>query len=535
MQNESARLFRALLQKQLREQRAFLRRSARTGKQRSMVGKILFGGLYAVVVLTLMGSFGAMAWPLGELLLPRGLDAVYFLPMELLALLVGVLAGALSSYSSLFQAKDNDLLLAMPIPPWMIFVVRLLGLYSTALFYTMIAWVPTEIVYGLYAQKPAAGLWSAMPMALLIAGAAAVLSALIGWGVALAAAKTGRKTLVTVLVSVSGMLLCSIGYQKAEQALGVLLQTALRAENLSASVRFWLAFGRAASGNGWMLLVVSSAFLLLAALFVKALSRPYLTLMTTRNGTETKKKSFRTSKKVSLRRTLLRRELLHLGNSAAYLLNCSMGTVGLLVLGGAALWKAEPLRALAARLPSPEYGPMFAAFFIALAAGTNFLTAPSVSLEGESLWLLQSLPVTGWQVLRAKLELHLLLTLPPALFCEICVLAVLEAGPLGALLSVLLVVLYVFDSASVGLILGVLHPSFHWTSETVVIKQSPFCFLALFGSWAGASLLCVVVMLLSLKLPVAGAMALVVGVLALLDAAALRWLKTAGAQKFSEL
>ena len=151
MQNESARLFRALLQKQLREQGAFLRQSARTGKQRSMVGKILFGELYAVVILTLMGSFGAMAWPLGELLLPRGLDAVYFLPMELLALLVGVLAGALSSYSSLFQAKDNDLLLAMPIPPWMIFVVRLLGLYSTALFYTMIAWVPSEIVYGLYA------------------------------------------------------------------------------------------------------------------------------------------------------------------------------------------------------------------------------------------------------------------------------------------------------------------------------------------------------------------------------------------------
>ena len=143
--------------------------------------------------------------------------------------------------------------------------------------------------------------------------------------------------------------------------------------------------------------------------------------------------------------------------------------------------------------------------------------------------------MTGWQVLRAKLELHLLLTLPPALFCEICVLAVLGAGPLDAFLSVLLVVLHVFDSASVGLILGVLHPSFHWTSETVVIKQSPFCFLALFGSWAGGSLLCVVVMLLSLKLPVAGAMALVVGVLALLDAAALRWLKTAGAQKFSEL
>ena len=44
----------------------------------------------------------------------------------------------------------------------------------------------------------------------------------------------------------------------------------------------------------------------------------------------------------------------------------------------------------------------------------NLLTPPSVSLEGKTLWLLQSLPVTPWQALRAKLDLHLACTLPPA-------------------------------------------------------------------------------------------------------------------------
>ena len=41
------------------------------------------------------------------------------------------------------------------------------------------------------------------------------------------------------------------------------------------------------------------------------------------------------------------------------------------------------------------------------------MAAPSVSLEGKSLWLLQSLPVTPWQVLRAKLSVQLLLTSAP--------------------------------------------------------------------------------------------------------------------------
>ena len=128
MDNETRCLFRALFRKQLREQGAFLVRSASTGKHRTRAGRLAFGALYGGIVLLVMGSFFSLAWPLGELLLPAGQEALYFLTMELLALAVGVFAGAFSSYGSLFQARDNDLLLAMPIPPWMIFAVRMSGL-----------------------------------------------------------------------------------------------------------------------------------------------------------------------------------------------------------------------------------------------------------------------------------------------------------------------------------------------------------------------------------------------------------------------
>ena len=47
----------------------------------------------------------------------------------------------------------------------------------------------------------------------------------------------------------------------------------------------------------------------------------------------------------------------------------------------------------------------------------NYMACPSVSLEGKSLWLVKSLPVTSWQVLRAKLWMHLLLTGLPTGFC----------------------------------------------------------------------------------------------------------------------
>lgn len=446
MDTETRRLFRALFRKQLQEQGAFLVRSASTGRHRTRAGRLAFGALYGGIVLLVMGSFCSLAWPLGELLLPAGQEALYFLTMELLALAVGVFAGAFSSYGSLFQARDNDLLLAMPIPPWMIFAVRMSGLYALCLFYLLLLWVPAEVVYGLYAASPLGGLLSAVPMALVLA--------------------------------VGIVLLCA-------------------------------ALGRALSG-------------------------PYLILMTTRRGA-VKRTRARLARRSSLRRTLLRRELLHLGSSASYLLNCAMGSLALLLLSGTMGYKADALRALAARLPARELGAVLLTFTVVLVAGMNLLTVPSVSLEGEQLWQLQSLPVTPWQVLRAKLDLHLLVTLPPALLCLACGLVLLRVPWTSALLAGLLVALDVVFTAAAGLMLGVAMPRFHWTSEMAVIKQNPSVLLALLVNWAAGFVLGVGVLVLAQFVPVEAAWMAALGILALADGAALRWLRTKGAERLQRL
>lgn len=534
MDTETRRLFRALFRKQLREQGAFLVRSASTGRHRTRAGRLAFGALYGGIVLLVVGSFFSLAWPLGELLLPAGQEALYFLTMELLALAVGVFAGAFSSYGSLFQARDNDLLLAMPIPPWMIFAVRMSGLYAMCLFYLLLLWVPAEVVYGLYGASPLGGLLSAAPMALVLAGAATLLAALLGWVVALCTAQAAHKTLVTVAatlgLAVVYALACQRGMSLLEQVLG---QAALGGSDtaLTGAGHF---LGRAAYGEPLPLLVLAVGIVLLCAALGRALSGPYLTLMTTRRGA-VKRTRARLARRSSLRRTLLRRELLHLGSSASYLLNCAMGSLALLLLSGAMEYKADALRALAARLPARELGVVLLTFTVVLVAGMNLLTVPSVSLEGEQLWQLQSLPVTPWQVLRAKLDLHLLVTLPPALLCLACGLVLLRVPWTSALLAGLLVALDVVFTAAAGLMLGVTMPRFHWTSEMAVIKQNPSVLMALLVNWAAGFVLGVGVLVLAQFVPAEAAWMAALGILALADGAALRWLKTKGAKKLQAL
>lgn len=534
MNTETRCLFRALFRKQLREQGAFLVRSASTGRHRTRAGRLAFGALYGGIVLLVMGSFFSLAWPLGELLLPAGQEALYFLTMELLALAVGVFAGAFSSYGSLFQARDNDLLLAMPIPPWMIFAVRMSGLYAMCLFYLLLLWVPAEVVYGLYAASPLGGLLSAAPMALVLAGAATLLAALLGWVVALCTARAAHKTLVTVAATLGLAVVYDLAYQRGMAQLEPMLGQAALGENNTALTGAGRFLGGAACGEPLLLLVLAVGIVLLCAALGRALSGPYLTLMTTRRGA-VKQTRARLARRSSLRRTLLRRELLHLGSSASYLLNCAMGSLALLLLSCAMGYKADALRALAARLPARELGVVLLTFTVVLVAGMNLLTVPSVSLEGEQLWQLQSLPVTPWQVLRAKLDLHLLVTLPPALLCLACGLVLLRVPWTSALLVGLLVALDVVFTAAAGLMLGVTMPRFHWTSEMAVIKQNPSVLLALLVNWAAGFVLGVGVLVLAQFVPAEAAWMAALGILALADGAALRWLKTKGAERLRRL
>ena len=169
-------------------------------------------------------------------------------------------------------------------------------------------------------------------------------------------------------------------------------------------------------------------------------------------------------------------------------------------------------------------------------AAMNFITAPSVSLEGGTLWLLQSLPVTPQQVLRAKVELQLLLTLPAVWLCAGCAMVALRI-PAGQGLPVLAVLAaFVWLTAQLGLALGLCLPNLHWVSEAAVVKRSAASMLAMFGGWLLAGgVLFLPLILLDYAVPPLAAQGCCLAVLLGLDLLLHRWLCTRGAARFAAL
>ena len=143
--------------------------------------------------------------------------------------------------------------------------------------------------------------------------------------------------------------------------------------------------------------------------------------------------------------------------------------------------------------------------------------------------------MTAWQALRAKLKLHLILTLVPALVLTACVEIVVRPSAVFAVLLPIAVVLFVLWMALVGLALNLKMPNLDWTNESVPVKQSMSVMITLFGGWAMVLVLGFLYFAVRRYLAPAVYLACVSALLAAASFALTHWLKTKGSNIFERL
>ena len=166
------------------------------------------------------------------------------------------------------------------------------------------------------------------------------------------------------------------------------------------------------------------------------------------------------------------------------MLNCGMAILMIPICAVLLLWKGGVLAGeFEPFLGTTEATAVLAVGMAFAIAAMNDISAPSISLEGKNLWIAQSLPVTSWQILRAKLRLHVVLTVVPLLLYGVCAAIGLHLTILQTVILLVAALAYVFFSAALGLALNLKNPNLTWSNENIPIKQSMPVFVCLFGGW----------------------------------------------------
>ena len=478
-------MLKILLKKQLIEIFRSCFYDAKKNRARDRIVTILsllgFGLLLFVV---LGGIFAALAYAMAQPLNMAGMSWFFFTLMGLIAVTLGSFGSIFSTYSVLYLAKDNDQLLSLPIPVSAIMASRLLSVYLMGLLYSAIAFLPALIVHWVFVSADLGALLCGVVMLLLISLIVLIISCLLGWVVAKISVKTKSRSMMTVLISLLGVAVYYFGMSKLKPLLTDLITNAASyGASIKSSAYPLYVFGSAATGDSGAMLIVAATVLVLLVLTWLLLSRSFLSIATASAGTGGRKYREHAVKSASVHAALLRREFLRFTGSAAYMLNCGMSTLVMPVLGIALLVKGDVLLSMAGDLPAEVFSvvPLLLLGVMCILISLNGTAAPSVSLEGKTMWLIQSLPVSAWQVLRAKAEMQLLLNGVPTLFCLICVAAACKLSVADTLLGLLMVTSFLLFSAMLALAAGVKYANLNWTNESTPIKQGMSTFISLFG------------------------------------------------------
>ena len=476
-----------LLKKQLYETLRSYFYDAKKNKPRSKAATIGFFVLYAVLMVGILGGmFAALGIVLCLPLTAGGYGWLYFTLVSVLAVLLGVFGSVFNTFSGLYQARDNDLLLSLPIPVRSILAARLLGVYLMGLMFSGVVLLPCVIVYWVMAEHSVAVIVGGLLLVLAVSLIVLVLSCVLGWVVAKISAKLKRKSFLTVLIALVFFgLYYTVCFRASDLLQDLMQHMDTLGDALQGAYPLYL-LGRMGEGD-WlaMLLVLAVTLALCAAVYV-VLDRTFIGIATATGAAARTVYKEKAVKAAGASSALLRREFGRFTSSPNYMLNCGLGTVMLPILGVVLLVKMNDILPVLQELAGSETSGFMATMLCAalcLVGTMNDMASSSVSLEGKNLWLAQSLPVTTWQVLRAKLLVQMLVTgLPMAVTSALVILALRPALPEAALL-VVLPLLFVWLSAEFCLTLDLKRPNVVWTNEITVIKQRLTVLLAMLGGW----------------------------------------------------
>lgn len=489
-------MLKALLHKQMLEVRRMYFFNKRKGTM--VTGKSGSAGLtvlFVFIYLTMAGTFFALSFLIGGPLLKNGLVWIFFMIMSILAFLAGIIGSVLSTSSALFRAKDNEFLLAMPIPPMKILLARMVSVYIMGLVYESMILLPAILFYFIKGHPSLLSVIFCILGFFILGFLILSFSCFFGWLIALIAGKLKNKTVLTVIISVLVILIFLYFRIRANY---LFRELAEHAQEIGEAVQGWgypiYSLGLGMSGNAVGFLVFTAITAVFFFLTCLIMSKSFLKIVSAKDEASAAAFSEEQIHTRNVGAALRKKEMKRFTSSPAYMVNTGFGLLILVVGAILLLIKSADIRTMVhsalTQIPflSDSSLAVAGAFAVCVIASMCDIAAPSISLEGQNIWLLQTLPVEPYQIFRAKLFVHVVVVEIPALICGGVLWIVLRPGVIAGLCMLLCIAAFVLFTAAAMLALDLKRPMLDWTSEVQPIKQS----LNILFCWLGGSLLSIV-------------------------------------------
>ena len=153
---------------------------------------------FCAFVFLFYSSFSQLA----EAFFPAGLGWLYFAMFAIMAFALMFIGSVFTAKSQLFEAKDNELLLSMPVRPGLILLSRMAAMLAMNFVFELVVALPVLVAWLRYGSVSGTGVLSFIVIVLALPLFALAVSCLFAWLISLLTSRMRNTTVITMVLSV---------------------------------------------------------------------------------------------------------------------------------------------------------------------------------------------------------------------------------------------------------------------------------------------------------------------------------------------
>ena len=386
-----------------------------------------------------------------------------------------------TTQSLIFNSKDNDLLISMPIPPRLILLSRITTLAIMNYIFALMIFLPATIAWVMV-NGFGLGVLVYLALFIFVPLASMTLTLILGWIIALISSRMKNKSLVTTILSVAAFLVYFLLCFNLGDYITVIEENpSLVSSFISEYLGLFVLMGKAVANLDIIALLITIAVCVLPfAVVIFILSKSFLKIVTDKKSAKKAVYRKKEMKAGTISSALIKKEFQRFFTSATYFLNSFMGIIFMILIAAAIILNVNGIKefiseistGLGFLLPIENIMAFFGIAIIIVISAFNIPTSVCISLEGKTLWILQSMPLKAKDVLLAKMRAAVIATSIPNLIFAIIISILFGLDILSITAIIIVAIAMPIFSSCFGIIINMLMPRFDWVNETLCVKQS---------------------------------------------------------------
>lgn len=514
---------------------------SRAAKKRNPIVIVLIALLVVYCFSALFGMFGMLFYKMYSPIFSAGYGWFYFSFMGIAAFALCFIGSVFNAQAQIFNAKDNDLLLSLPVKPFSILLSRVVSLVLLEYVFEAFVVLPAGFVWIISQPVSVVSILFFIIAVLIIPLMAISLALLFAWLLSLITARLRNKNLITLVFWLIFFFAYFWAFSNIQKNIQFLIQNGMHfaaavQKALFPAYHLGVAIERGSVVSMIIFVICALAPFILALLI---LSANFIKIATTNRGSAKIKYREKALKVSGVRMAFIQKELRHFLSNPMYILNTALG--GLFMLIGAVLLvvKRDMVLSYVEQLNKTGIAlspAILVCVALSVISALNFVSAPSISLEGKNLWIAKSLPVPSFDILISKAAMHLLVCGTPAVVSALICAFFLKVTVFQFILMLLVPFLITVLVALMGVVINLQFPRFDWINEIQPIKQGVSSLLCMFGAFVlVAAVILLYVVLLSSVMSAEMYMLLCVVLFIALSGLLYGYLKNGGSRRFEAL